>query len=179
MNSPNLIADSMGPTAPIQDKSPLGDTYTKQSISPSRLNIVPILRSGLGMVDAVSALLPFPVPVNHLGMFRDTQLNPVEYYNNLSNHQIDGPVDLAIVCDPIIATGVTCMGAIESLRDYGAKKILVLSVLCSEPGVRRVAAAGSDVEIYVGGMDPKTDERGMIRPGIGDVGDRLFLTVGK
>jgi len=131
------------------------------------------------MVDAISSLLPFPVPVNHLGMFRDKQLNPVEYYNNLSDHKTDGPVQLAIVCDPIIATGVTCMGAIESLRDYGAKKIIVIAILCSEPGVRRIAAESSDIEIFVGGMDSKTDERGMIRPGIGDVGDRLFLTVGK
>src|ERR1700753_2208818 len=168
--SSNMTADSSGLTGhpTIQDKSPLGDTYTKQNISPAHINIVPILRSGLGMVDAVSALLPFPVPINHLGMFRDKELNPVEYYNNLPNHQTDGPVDLAIVCDPIIATGVTCMGAIESLQDYGAKKILVLAILCSEPGVKRIALARPDVEIYVGAMDPKTDERGMIRPGIGD-----------
>jgi uracil phosphoribosyltransferase len=130
------------------------------------------------MVDAIQALLPYHVPVNHLGMFRDATLNPVEYYNNLSDHK-GSPVELAIICDPLIATGATCMGAIESLRDYGAKKIIVLSVLCSEPGVRKIAKGAEDVHIFVGGMDTKTDERGMIRPGIGDVGDRLFLTKGK
>jgi uracil phosphoribosyltransferase len=161
----------------VQGKSPLGDTFDIQSIEPSRLCLVPILRSGLSMVDAVSAVLPFPVPINHLGMYRDSALQPVEYYNNLSDH--GEAVDLAIILDPVIATGVTCLGAIESLRDYGAKKILIIGVLCSEPGIRKVAECGDDVQIWIGGCDPRTDERGMIRPGIGDVGDRLFLTLGK
>lgn len=129
------------------------------------------------MVDAVSSILPFPVPINHLGMYRDSALQPVEYYNNLSDHA--AAVDLAIILDPVIATGVTCLGAIESLRDYGAKKILVIGVLCSDTGIRKVAECGDDVQIWVGSCDPGTDERGMIRPGIGDVGDRLFLTLGK
>jgi len=173
------------------DKSPLGDQFPIQSISPSRINIVPILRSGLSMVDPVAALLPFPVPVNHLGMFRragpSSKLEAVEYYNNLSDHKNSAssaadegyPADLAIIVDPIIATGVTCLGAIESLRDYGAKRIVVLSVLCAAPGITAVAESADNVEIWVGHCDPGTDEKGMIRPGIGDVGDRLFLTVGK
>jgi uracil phosphoribosyltransferase len=131
------------------------------------------------MVDAASSLLPFPVPVNHLGMYRTSQLEPVEYYNNLSDDKTDGPVDLAIVVDPIIATGVTCLGAIESLLQYGAKKIVVLSVLCAETGMARVATHYPDVDFWVGGCDPGTDDKGWIRPGMGDVGDRLFQTVGK
>lgn len=142
------------------------------------MNLVPILRSGLSMVDAVSSLLPAPVPVNHLGMYRDSALNPVEYYNNLHNHG-GPPVDLAIVLDPIIATGVTCLGAVESLRDFGAKRILILGILASESGLRKVASSGDNVEIWVGGADADTDEKGMIRPGMGDVGDRLFSTLGK
>ena len=111
-------------------------------------------------------------------MFRDKQLNPVEYYNNLSDHNT-GPVDLAIVCDPIIATGVTCLGAIESLRDYGAGKIVIVAVLVSATGVAKVAGCGADVSVFAAGCDPGTDQKGMIRPGIGDVGDRLYLTMGK
>jgi uracil phosphoribosyltransferase len=153
----------------------LGDTFDVQSISPSSINIVPILRSGLSLVDAVSDLLPFPVPVNHLGMYRDTSLRPVEYYNNLSDA---GGVDLSIVVDPVLATGVTCLGAIESLRDAGVKKILIIAVLCSRAGLLKVAQC-QDVDIWVGHCDASTDERGMIRPGMGDVGDRLFLTLGK
>jgi uracil phosphoribosyltransferase len=131
------------------------------------------------MVDAVLSLLPSSVPVNHLGMYRNKQLEPVEYYNNLSDDKADGPVDLAIVVDPIIATGVTCLGAIESLLQYGARRIVVLSVLCAETGMARVAGHYRDVEFWVGGCDPKTDDKGWIRPGMGDVGDRLFQTVGK
>jgi len=163
------------------DTSPLGDSFDKLTISPSRINIVPILRSGLAMVDAVSSLLPFAVPINHLGMFRNKQLEPVEYYNNLSDDQdkTGGPVDLAIVCDPIIATGITAIGAIQSLNQCNAKKIIVISVLCAETGIHRVASHYPDVEFWVGGSDPKTDTSGWIRPGMGDVGDRLFLTIGK
>jgi uracil phosphoribosyltransferase len=139
------------------------------------------------MVDAVSRLLPEPVPINHLGLYREKlTLQPVEYYNNLPYHKIssDGseggiPVDLAIVVDPIIATGATAMAAVETLQDWGVKKVLVLSVLCSAKGVKRVASIGESVDIWVGGMDPETDSKGMIKPGIGDVGDRLFLTLGK
>jgi uracil phosphoribosyltransferase len=122
-------------------------------------------------------------------MFRrpgpSSQLEAIEYYNNLSDHKPnstkpdEGPVDLAIVVDPIIATGVTCLGAIESLKDYGAKKIVILSVLCATSGLKAVAESADNVEIWVGHCDPGTDEKGMIRPGIGDVGDRLFLTLGK
>jgi uracil phosphoribosyltransferase len=140
------------------------------------------------MVDAVTSLLPFPVPVNHLGLFREKYtLQPVEYYNNLPDHtpapgaaEGEGPVDLAIVVDPIIATGATASAAVETLREWGVKKILVLCILCSESGVRKVAEeCGPDVEIWAGGCDEDVDGKGMIKPGVGDIGDRLFMTVGK
>jgi len=70
------------------------------------------------------------------------------------------------------------LGAVESLRDAGVKRILIIAVLCSEEGVRKVAQC-QDVDIWVGHCDPETDEKGMIRPGMGDVGDRSFLTLGK
>ncbi|KIW03760.1 uncharacterized protein PV09_05065 [Verruconis gallopava] len=179
------------------DASPLGYSYTKTAISPSKISLVPILRSGLGMVDALESLLPYPVPVHHLGLYRErSTLQPVEYYNNLPYHKpsahsvssatpagtaVDtpGPADLAIVVDPIIATGATAMAAVDTLRDYGVKKVVVISILCSADGIRRVAGCWDGVEVYVGGCDAETDERGMIKPGLGDVGDRLFLTMGK
>jgi uracil phosphoribosyltransferase len=178
-------------------KSPLGYTYTQTSISPSKISLVPILRSGLGMVDALESLLPYPVPVHHLGMYREkSTLQPVEYYNNLPYHKPSaqqpasttpagtpadtaGPADLAIVVDPIIATGATAMAAVDTLREYGVKKVVVISILCSVDGVRRVADCWDGVEVWAGGCDAETDERGMIKPGLGDIGDRLFLTMGK
>ncbi|KAI9810575.1 MAG: hypothetical protein M1832_001236 [Thelocarpon impressellum] len=171
-----------------EDKSPLGYTYTTQTITPSEISLVPILRSGLGMVDALQTLLPAPVPVHHLGLFRDpTTLQPVEYYNNLpfhhapSTNEAGGAADLAIILDPIIATGGTAVAAIQTLREAGVGRVLLLAVLGSVEGVRRAAEEWAEgVGVWVGGLDEGgLDERGMIKPGVGDVGDRLFLTVGK
>lgn len=74
------------------------------------------------------------------------------------------------------------MAAIQTLLEWGVKKVVVIAVLGSQEGLERAAAEGGEggkVEIWVGGCDKEVDGRGMIRPGIGDVGDRLFLTIGK
>jgi uracil phosphoribosyltransferase len=140
------------------------------------------------MVDALQSLLPSPVPIHHLGMYREkTTLDPVEYYNNLPYHKASTGAageakvpDLAIVVDPIIATGSTVCAAIETLRDWGVPRIIAVSVLSSRDGLVKAAGAWSEgVEVWVGGVDAETDESGMIKPGLGDIGDRLFLTVGK
>ena len=87
---------------------------------------------------------------------------------------------LAIILDPIIATGGTSAAAIQTLREWGAAQILVLSVLGSVEGVNRAAEEWAEgVQIWVGGVDESVDGKGMIRPGVGDIGDRLFGTVGK
>lgn len=136
------------------------------------------------MVDAVQAVLPTPVSIHHLGMYREkSTLQPVEYYNNLPYHKAGDTSsisDLAIIVDPIIATGSTVCAAIETLRDWGVKRIISISILASQDGLRKAAEAWPEgVELWVGGVDAETDERGMIKPGLGDVGDRLYLTVGK
>ncbi|KAL8916892.1 MAG: hypothetical protein Q9208_008294 [Pyrenodesmia sp. 3 TL-2023] len=174
-------------------ETPLGYPYTTETIEP-KLALVPILRSGFGMLDALQALLPFPVPVHHLGLFREpTTLQPVEYYNNLPYHRptpsspsdpppISPYPDIAILLDPIIATGGTSVAAIQTLLEWGVKKVIVITILASEGGLQRAATEGGkdgEVEIWAGACDPEVDERGMIRPGMGDVGDRLFLTIGK
>ncbi|KAK5122122.1 hypothetical protein LTR85_004368 [Meristemomyces frigidus] len=166
------------------DMSPLGYEYTTEDISPSHISLVPILRSGLSMIDPLQALLPSPVPVHHLGMYREkSTLQPVEYYNNLPYHKAGDNTsvsELAIIVDPIIATGSTVCAAIDTLRDWGVSRIISVSILASEGGLQRAAQAWPEgVEFWVGGVDAETDERGMIKPGLGDIGDRLFLTVGK
>ncbi|KAL8832511.1 MAG: hypothetical protein Q9170_004844 [Blastenia crenularia] len=175
-------------------ETPLGYAYTTETISP-QVALVPILRSGLGMVEALQTLLPSPVPIHHLGLFREpTSLQPVEYYNNLPYHRptFSSPSnntlpntnpEIAILLDPIIATGGTSVAAIQTLLEWGVRKVIVIAVLGSEEGLRRAAVGGGkeqgEVEIWVGGCDKEVDARGMIRPGMGDVGDRLFLTIGK
>jgi uracil phosphoribosyltransferase len=162
----------------------LGYEYKTESISPATVCLVPILRSGLSMVDALQSLLPEPVPIHHLGMYREkTTLDPVEYYNNLPYHKVGGESkvpDLAIVIDPIIATGSTVCAAIDTLRDWGVPRIIAISVLSSQAGLQKASEIWPQgVELFVGGVDAETDDKGMIKPGLGDVGDRLFLTVGK
>lgn len=117
----------------------------------------------------------------------------MEYYNNLPYHRLSattpsnpsapvdfGPSDLAIIVDPIIATGATACAAIDTLKDWGVGRIIMISILASKGGLQRAANVWPDgVEIWVGGCDNEVDEHGMIRPGVGDIGDRLFLTVGK
>ncbi|KAI0551041.1 uracil phosphoribosyltransferase-domain-containing protein [Xylaria curta] len=166
--------------------TPIGYEYTTKTTQPQELSIVPILRSGLGMVDAVQTLLPNPVPVHHLGLYREpSTLEPVEYYNNLPNHLAAGQPgahasSLAIIVDPVIATGGTCVAAIQTLREWGVKKIVVLSVIAAAEGVTRAAAEWPEaVEIWVAGVDTELTSNGMLKPGLGDIGDRIFLTIGK
>lgn len=168
-----------------QDETPLGVEYTTTKVTPEEISLVPILRSGLGLVEAVQTLLPQPVPVHHLGLFREpTTLQPVEYYNNLPNQAASataaGPSKLAIILDPVIATGGTCAAAVQMLRDWGAARVVVLSVLGARPGVERAAAEWPEgVDIWLAAVDDELTDKGMLKPGLGDVGDRLFLTIGK
>lgn len=129
------------------------------------------------------------MPIHHLGLFRDkTTLTAVEYYNNLPYHRFSanesaasgGPSDLVVLVDPVIATGATACAAIETLRDWGAKKIIMVSIMASRDGLVRAAEQWPEgLEIWTAGMDEECDDKGMIKPGLGDVGDRLFLTIGK
>lgn len=114
-------------------------------------------------------------------------MTAVEYYNNLpyhrpsaSNPSATGPSELVILVDPVIATGATACAAIETLRDWGVKQVIMVCVMASREGLCRAAEQWKEgVEIWAAGMDEGCDENGMIRPGVGDVGDRLFLTIGK
>ncbi|PSK43120.1 hypothetical protein B9Z65_7074 [Elsinoe australis] len=181
------LASGLTITSSGTDTSPIGYTYTVEKISPAKVSIVPILRSGLSMVEPLLTLLPDPVPVFHLGMYREkSTLQPVEYYNNLPYHSssqpeiTEGPSDLAILVDPIIATGATASAAIDTLKDWGVKRILVVSVLASIGGLENASSTWPEgTQFWVGGVDQETDAKGMIKPGLGDVGDRLFGTLGK
>jgi uracil phosphoribosyltransferase len=114
----------------------------------------------------------------------------VEYYNNLPYHKPTGDQpsnsanssasELAILLDPVIATGGTCAAAIQTLREWGVSRVIVVAVLGAVPGVVRAASEWPEgVEIWIAGLDADVTDMGMIKPGLGDVGDRLFLTIGK
>lgn len=110
---------------------------------------------------------------------------PVEDESGKNNQKNDDEANtqqqhLAILVDPIIATGGTAAAAIQTLKEWGVTRIVLIAVLGSLQGVCRAAEEWEDaVEIWIAGVDDEIDARGMLRPGLGDVGDRLFLTVGK
>ncbi len=141
-----------------------------------RVGFVPILRAGLGMVDAMLELMP-TAQVWHLGLFRDERtLRPVEYYNKLPD---SATVDLCLILDPMLATGGSATAAIEVLKKWGAVKpvrIKLINLIAAPEGVAAVMAAHPDVEIYCAALDRQLNEKGYIEPGLGDAGDRQFGT---
>jgi len=138
-----------------------------------RIGLIPILRAGLGMVDAMLELMP-TAQVWHLGLFRDERtLRPVEYYNKLPN---ETTVDVCLILDPMLATGGSATAAIEVLKAWGAKRIKLINLIVAPEGVQAVAAAHPDVAIYCAALDRQLNERGYILPGLGDAGDRQFGT---
>ncbi|KAI9709458.1 MAG: hypothetical protein M1820_003218 [Bogoriella megaspora] len=190
------LAENLQAIPANTDTSPLGYDYTTETISPSHICLVPILRSGLGMIEALQSILPLPVPVHHLGLYREKHdLGVVEYYNKLPDvprsalpsiqhpnnpPTTPGPAHTAIIIDPVIATGATACAAIETLRDWGVQRIIMISVLASERGLKKAGEQWAEgVQVWVGGVDADLDGKGMIMPGLGDVGDRLFLTAAR
>ncbi len=138
-----------------------------------RIGLVPILRAGLGMVDAMLELMP-TAQVWHLGLFRDERtLRPVEYYNKLPDQ---ATVDLCLILDPMLATGGSATAAIEVLKQWGAVRIKLINLIAAPEGVRAVASAHPDVTIHTASLDRQLNEKGYIMPGLGDAGDRQFGT---
>jgi uracil phosphoribosyltransferase len=156
---------------PIQIRTPL-EEMTAHELG-ERIGLVPILRAGLGMVDAMLELMP-TAQVWHLGLFRDERtLRPVEYYNRLPD---SATVDLCLILDPMLATGGSATAAIEVLKKWGASKIKLVNLIAAPEGVEAVASAHPDVAIYCAALDRSLNEKGYIQPGLGDAGDRQFGT---
>ncbi len=140
-----------------------------------RIGLVPILRAGLGMVDALLELMP-TAEVWHLGLFRDERtLRPIEYYNKLPD---TATVDLCLILDPMLATGGSATAAIEVLKRWGATRIKLLNLIAAPEGVEAVSSTHPDVEIYCAALDRQLNDKGYILPGLGDAGDRQFGTGG-
>jgi uracil phosphoribosyltransferase len=138
-----------------------------------RIGLVPILRAGLGMVDAMLELMP-TAQVWHLGLFRDERtLQPVEYYNKLPD---SATVDVCLILDPMLATGGSATAAIEVLKNWGATRIKLLNLIAAPEGVAAVERAHPDVPVYTAALDRQLNEKGYIMPGLGDAGDRQFGT---
>lgn len=135
--------------------------------------LVPVLRAGIGMVEAILQLIP-SASVGHVGFYRDPEtLNPVDYFRKLPNGL---PEKDCFVLDPMLATGGTAVAAIQFLKDKGAKNIKFLCVVACPEGVKAVGDAHPDVDIYAAALDSGLNDHGYIVPGLGDAGDRQFGT---
>ena len=138
------------------------------------IGLVPILRAGLGMVDAALELLP-ESEVWHLGLYRDeATAQPVEYYSKLPDSK---PVDVALVLDPMLATGGSACAALDALAAWGVKSLKLLSVIAARDGIDAVLSRFPHAQIYVCAIDAELNLRKFIVPGLGDAGDRTFNTL--
>lgn len=160
------------PLKEVEIETPLALAKTK-IISGRKLAFIPVLRSGLGMVDGVTALVP-AAKIGHIGIFRDHSSNEsIKYYSKL-------PDDIAerdsIIVDPMLATGTSANIAISELKSKGVKHIKFMCIIASPEGVKAVTDANPDVEIYCGVLDKTINEENYIIPGMGDAGDRMFGT---
>ena len=156
---------------PLDVQTPL-ETMDGEELA-DRIGLIPILRAGLGMVDAMLELMP-TAEVWHLGLYRDDRtLRPVEYYNKLPD---SATVDLCLILDPMLATGGSATAAIEVLKRWGAERIKLVNLIAAPEGVEAVTAAHPDVEIYCASLDRQLNDKGYIQPGLGDAGDRQFGT---
>lgn len=160
------------PTKKVMVKTPL-EVTEQTMVADNAVSIVPILRAGLGMVNGVHTLFP-TAKVGHIGLYRDEEtLEPHEYYCKLP----DGIQDsVAILLDPMLATGGSAIAAISFLKKKGCKHIRLMSIIGAPEGVTNVATKHPDVKIYVSTLDRELNKNGYILPGLGDAGDRLFGT---
>jgi uracil phosphoribosyltransferase len=155
---------------PIRVRTPMEETDGIRLSE--RLVAIPVLRAGLGLLDAATDLFPDTV-VGYLGMERDEEtLEPRDYYAKLP--PMDGR--RALILDPMLATGGSVLAAIERLKQAGCRRIKGLFLVAAPAGIERVTRAHPDVEIFVAAIDRELDAHGYILPGLGDAGDRLFGT---
>jgi len=152
-------------------QTPLAQCAGEQIVE--HIGLMPILRAGLGMAEAVLDLIPF-AQVWHLGLYRDHQtLQPVTYYNKLPPQP---SIHLAIVLDPMLATGGSALAAVDLLKRWGLGRIKFLGLIAAPEGVAALQNTHPDVPIHLAAVDSHLDEHSYIVPGLGDAGDRQFGT---
>jgi uracil phosphoribosyltransferase len=143
------------------------------AIKGKKITVVPILRAGLGMLDGVQDLIP-GAKVSVVGFYRNEEtLDPVKYYVKLANN-IDQR--MALILDPMLATGGTLLATIDLLKEAGCTNIKGLFLVAAPEGIAKLQERHPDVDIYVASVDERLNENGYILPGLGDAGDKIFGT---
>jgi uracil phosphoribosyltransferase len=160
------------PLEEVEIQTPLATTKAP-ILAGKKLVFAPILRAGMGFVDAMLELIP-SARVAHIGLYRDPKtLQAVEYY-------FKAPPDvserLVIVLDPMLATANSAVAAVDRLKERGCRDLRLVCLLAAPEGIERFHGAHPDVPIWTAAVDSHLDEHGYIVPGLGDAGDRMFGT---
>ena len=158
---------------PNMIKSWSGDYIPVHKLKGKKVTVVPILRAGIGMLDGVLGLLP-SAKVSVVGLYRNEQtLEPVPYFEKFV-----GDIDqrMAMVIDPMLATGGSMIATLNMLKAHGCQSVRVLVLVAAPEGVEKVLEAHPDVHIYTAALDSHLNEHGYIIPGLGDAGDKIFGT---
>ena len=160
------------PVVDVEVETPVAVAKCRM-LAGKKMAIVPILRAGLGMVDAMVDLIP-SAKVGHIGLYRDPETHkPVEYYCKLPEDIENREV---FVVDPMLATGGSAVAAIDFLKARGCKKITMMNIIGCPEGVKAVREAHPDVDMFIAALDEKLNDHAYIIPGLGDAGDRIFGT---
>jgi len=156
---------------PVTVQTPLGRAEGQRLRG--KVGLVPILRAGLSMVEGAWQMLP-GAEVWHIGLVRDQRtLQPVEYYARLP---VSPTVEICLVLDPMLATGGSAVAAVDTLKNWGAQRIKFIGVIAARKGLERFTQAHPDVPVYLAAVDEQLNEAGIIVPGLGEAGDRMFGT---
>ncbi|GHV52036.1 uracil phosphoribosyltransferase [Synergistales bacterium] len=160
------------PVEEIEVETPICSIKAHE-LSGKKLAVVPVLRAGLGMVDAILHLVP-NAKVGHIGLYRDPEtLLPVDYYCKLPNDIEERDI---FVLDPMLATGGSASAAISHIKERGGVRISLVSLIAAPEGVKKVLGDHPEVDIFIAALDERLNDHGYIVPGLGDAGDRLFGT---
>jgi len=144
-----------------------------EKIKGKKITVVPILRAGLGMMDGVFDLIP-SAKVSVVGFYRNEEtLKPVQYYVKTASVMEER---IALILDPMLATGGTLIATIDLLKEAGCKIIKGLFLVAAPEGIAKVEEKHPDVDIYVASVDECLNDVGYILPGLGDAGDKIFGT---
>ncbi|WP_314010410.1 uracil phosphoribosyltransferase [Pseudostreptobacillus hongkongensis] len=155
----------------ITVETPIQKTETLVLDEP--VTIVPILRAGLGMVDALLALIP-NAKVGHLGVYRNEEtFEPTYYYAKMPTNILESKV---LIVDPMLATGGSIIYTIDYLKEMEVKNISVLSIIGAPEGIEAITKKHPDINLYIAAIDKGLNEHKYIYPGLGDAGDRIFGT---
>ena len=156
---------------PVTIRTPLAECAGRRLAE--TIGLVPILRAGLGMAEAILDTVP-EAQVWHLGLYRDHKtLKPITYYNKLSG---DPRLDVCYILDPMLATGGSAVAATSFLKEWGLRRLKFLALIAAPEGIHAMEASHPEVPIHLAALDSHLNEQSYIVPGLGDAGDRQFAT---